>query len=237
LALGVALVTGLAGSAQALWSDQAELTGQLNQGLVGFAVTRQDQATAVAVEDKAVAEQESDALTLTLNQDDLETLAHSGQLAIGFDVWLRADGAAGLDYSIAVPSLSTDTITSTFTGLIMGPAQVNIFPVDSPASCTLDQRPTDPVGLSGIEGLPATYAPVKTAVQSWCLTATRSTGGDPSGNQSVYSTTVSARGTDTYGFPASSEQTDDSKWWVNLIDGDIPWGPAWQLTVTHQLTP
>lgn len=210
------VATGVSGGAAwALWSDELVnpslqvATGSqvgVGWGRVGGTV---DAATGPA-----------SALTVTLGQGDAQALiaSPSKTIAVPLVVRLRADGNAGITYSIALPTYPA--------GSLFGASTVRLFPITATtdaaaqAACTLAAAPSAQPPTMNVVGIPpGADAPTGIDSDYWCLTAAYS------GTGGTYQNTATARGTAPSGVVAEAQST----WQAFIVSPGT-------YTLTHSVT-
>jgi hypothetical protein len=142
--------------ALALWRDRATVDAQsVKLSRIALGVQRPGSPAAYAPSVDAGAH-------LVLTSEDASRLIDEPGIAIAFDVLLRADGNAGLSYSLAFGQPGA--------GTLFAAAAVEVFPVDSPDQCLFGAT-GDGASLTDIPGLSTTFAETKVQTHHWCVTA------------------------------------------------------------------
>ena len=207
-------VVGGAGASWALWSDAVTNPSmQLATGSkVGISLERVDGTPQYATSASSV-------LTQTLGL--AEAQAASGlNVAIPLAVRMRADGNAGISYSIARPTFRAGTLFAVST--------VTLFPLsattdaEARSQCNIFAAPGTQPATTGIVGIAPGVdptAPQGVAVDYWCLTSYYFAGGG------FYQNTGTANGTS----PTGEQVTAQADWMSMLVDPGT-------YSLTHQIT-
>jgi hypothetical protein len=210
------LGVGGTGVAWALWSDSHTDSSVrvATEPQVGVSFSRVGSAGTAATDAASV-------LDVAITRADGQALlaASPRAVAVPLAVRLRADGHAGITYSLAVPAFAPGTLFAAST--------IRLFPVTATtdaaaqAACTPAAAPPTQPSTTAIVGIAAGVdpaAPDGLAVDYWCLTAVYSgTGGD-------YANTATAQGTAPSGVVVQAQDT----WQTFVI------APA-DVSLTHTL--
>lgn len=217
LVAGIGAAIGLgSGSAFALWEDSVDTTGQVATGVVVFGAGAP--ATPGSLTDYSTAI--GDDPVFTFGAADASTLFTAGEVAVPIQVDALAQGNTGLGYDVE-PAIS---------GGVFGAADVIVFPVAAPDSCTVDAAPATQPPLTSTP-IPATYSGsyddtvVDLTTEYWCLVATFER------ELFDYDNTVTAEGTWKPGSTVSD--TDD---WSATITSDLDPTAEPDHTITFDYT-
>ena len=154
------VVAGLVGGVTAaLWTDTFSSPAALtaHQGALGFGVVGPG-GTLDAASGPA------DPVSFVLGATQAQALAAdpASSIALPFDVYGYVLGDAGLDYTIAPPAWAT--------GSLLASTTMRVFPVDTPADCTVANAPATQPALAGTVLAPLYAATPRTGVDHWCVT-------------------------------------------------------------------
>ncbi|MDR0960753.1 MAG: hypothetical protein LBM23_10520 [Propionibacteriaceae bacterium] len=248
IALILGVVLGISGDISlALWQRTTDIGGP-QVGWDGFAVTRG--ATTIAYDPATGADP-----TITLTASDAEALVEAREAGIGlpFTVQSRADGSAGLSYTVALPQFPA--------GGVFARADVALYRLSqetNPPASSETAEPTEPEETGGpvtdatapacapptgatpvltnegptsaeVVGLAPTYAPIKTATDQWCLVAVLT--------DEVYENTASVVATGPLGATVTNaDQTDGTNRWRTDVAADATDEGDHVMIFTHTIT-
>lgn len=202
-ATAVAAVLGVA--AYGLWSDSAlPADAAVSTGQVGVQLDRLASASSTTTSSQTATAATS-VLTASTVRGDASTMvtATPQAVAVPLQVRLRADGNAGLRYTLAIAAPAT--------GSVFAASTVRLFPVASAAACTpaaaaVAAATTQP-NLVDIAGLATGSTAPATATAFWCLGAVYpGTGG-------IYTNTATASGTNA----ATSQPVSSTASWSAYV--------------------
>jgi alternate signal-mediated exported protein len=160
----------------------------------------------------------NDVLTLPLGPAQAAQALEADGLALPFRIKLRADGNAGLDYSLALPQFTPNGV---FDG-----ATVRLFEVGAAADCLLANAPATQQNLTGITGINPGTSGVAQTERTWCFTATY----DPA-NAGDYANTATV----TAKSPAGHEVSSQDTWEAKVLPDPLA-EPITTVGLTHAVT-
>ncbi|UFU03296.1 hypothetical protein LQF12_01395 [Ruania suaedae] len=208
----VGAMLGVGGASLALWHDEVTLTGAIGDGYEYFAAG--DPGSPVPAPSGSVA--------ATVGSAEATTLVQDGELAVVFQTDSLSQGNKGLAYELTAPDWGAG---------VLGSADVEIYWVDSPESCSPDlAAPAPPATVSGLTSTPvsAGYSDTTTPVtEFWCLVATL----DGLPGEGEYENEASVTALD----PDQSEVSDSDTWNADVLsDIDPADEPDHSITFSYE---
>lgn len=184
-ALAVTGVLGTGLAAYALWSDSVDNSGAATIGQVGVKFERLGTTTS-----SATATASTSVLSAAVVKADAQAMiaATPKAVAVPLAVRVRADGNAGINYTLALGTPAA--------GSVLAASTLRIFPVATQADCTAAAAVTAAAApqpsTTNVVGLAPGETTTSTASAFWCLGAVYSGTGGTYTNTATASTTFNS---------------------------------------------